>query len=761
MTIQILITGGSGMVGSNIKNVLNPLSTELDITNFESISKYFNSFDSDFNDISLKTKRSKISAIIHLAALNLRECENNSNNALNININGTLNMITIAKKYNIPFIFVSTGAVFSSEFENMQFNEISSKNPKCIYGHTKSSGEECTLLYEKGLVVRTGWLFGGNQKKHYKFVENVINNLLTNNIVRASGNFYGSPTYVKDFINILMDITANADEIICSSDNSVVSKRIFHITNRGSANGFEIASQIADYLSQNNYGVNINNIINVSSLEVPNSGPYRGKSEILSTIYKQYELRRWTDALREYVNEYIGNISPDNSALLQRANIDTSVNSYPINNSSNNHNNNKLWKIRDICRLCNSGNIHNFLELEPTPPANNFVKNRKYQDKIPLDLCICFNCNHVQLREIVEPSILYSNYLYVSSTSPSMTKHLQDNVEFFCDYVKADKTDNILEIGANDGTCVKYLIDAGYSNVVGIDPAQNINKFHNLPIICDYFGSNIVPKLKSEYGLFRLIYAFHCCAHIENIQDVFASVKELLDDNGGIFVMEVGYFYDVYTKNNFDTIYHEHIDYHTCTAMKNYCDNNDLIIQNVRTTNIQGGSIQFYIGKKLQQNQHILIDLDNNSSNSNDNNICDMIEKEKIAGLFDYNNLLRWKNTILFIKRNVINFLRGAKLSGLKIAGYGASAKSTTLLHEFKISNSIIDFIIDDNKLKHNYYTPGTNIPINSIDILDITKIDYIVILSCNFTTEIIKKLEKYRANGLQIILPFPKFNII
>jgi hypothetical protein len=99
--------------------------------------------------------------------------------------------------------------------------------------------------------------------------------------------------------------------------------------------------------------------------------------------------------------------------------------------------------------------------------------------------------------------------------------------------------------------------------------------------------------------------------------------------------------------------------------------------------------------------------------------------------------------------------------SGKKIAGYGASAKSTTFLYQYKLSNKTIEYIIDDSVYKQDFFSPGLHIPIKSIDQLEICRVDYIVILSWNFTDDIVKKLEPYRKNGLRIIIPFPEIKII
>lgn len=690
-----LITGGSGMVGSNIQFGYKPTSLEMDITDPISIDKYVSRLKS-------------ISCIIHLAAINLRESESDHVKAIRVNINGTINMLNVAMKYDIPFVILSTGAVFSSNNENLTFNENCKTYPNCMYGHSKASSEDISLLYKKTILIRTGWLFGGNQKNHYKFVETAINNILTNNQIKASNNFFGSPTHVVDLIEHIKFLISN------------FKYGMHHVVNDGIACGYDIGIEIAKILNVSN-----KLIISVRSENVPNAGPKRSSTEILESIHSFNKLRSWKDSLLEYVKLYCNNkFNPIETEKLPTK-----------------------WENREKCRLCNNYNLKIFLKLNPTPPANHFVAEPIYQDLIPLDTCICENCSHIQLMQIVDPAYQYSNYFYVSSTSQSMTNHLQNNAIHFTNILNISKDDYILEIGANDGVCVRHLLNNGFKNIIGIDPAANINKRHNLPIICDFFGSNILTQFKQNYKPFMLIYAFHCCAHIENIQDVFSTVYELLDENGS-FIMEVGYFYEVFKNNLFDTIYHEHIDYHTCIAMQKFANFNNLLLYKVDENNIQGGSIQFYFCK-------------NNGSTQVDKSVFETIEKESSFDLHNYAKLSLWQNKITLCGNDIHYLLNSFVSYGKKIAGYGASAKSTTFLYEYRLNNKLIDYIIDDSIYKQNFYSPGLHIPIKSINHLNIEKVDYIVILSWNFTTEIIDKLESYRNFGLRIIIPFPEIRII
>jgi dTDP-4-dehydrorhamnose reductase len=673
-----LITGGSGMVGSNIDFGYKPTSIELNVCNMESIEKYINNLC--------------ISCIIHLVATNLRESEQNIQKAIDVNINGTIHMLHYAKKLNIPFILLSTGAVFSSKNMNVTFDENYIPCPNSNYGYTKYTSEKIAGLYEKSIIIRTGWLFGGNQKNHYKFVENVIMHLNSNTTIKASNDFIGSPTYVKDLICALKEKITNLDY------------GTHHIVNSGCANGYDIANEIASILNKNN-----ELIISVKSADVPNSGPQRSHTEVLITR-NENKLRCWKDALLEYCSIK-----------------DTTVTTYKLPNYTN----------REMCRLCNSYNLHTFYKLNPTPPANNFVINPIKQDTIPLDVAVCLECRHIQLLQIVDPAILYTNYLYVSSTSSTMINHLKSNVTQFVTELNIGFNDSILEIGANDGVCIQHLLDCGYKNIVGVDPAQNIKKRNKLPIICDFFGSKMLPLFKNP---FKLIYAFHCCAHIENIQDVFHSIVCLLDDDG-VFIMEVGYFYEVFRNYYFDTIYHEHIDYHTVTAMSRFAVMFNLSLYKIKTNTIQGGSIQFFFSKKERQIEQ---------------SIYDCLQKEGALTCLD-----NWKINIIRCSNDINYLLNGLKTYGKRIIGYGASAKSTTFMYQFNLNHSIIDFIIDDNIYKQGYYSPGLNIPIKAVNILKTERADYVIILSLNFTTEILHNLSEYRNNGLRIIIPFPEIKIL
>lgn len=271
------MTGSAGMIGSNgIDFGIRPKSNELDITDINSINFYV-------------SKLGSISAIIHLAATNLRESEENPKKAINVNILGTINMLSIAKRYDVKFILISSGAVFSSQHDrDIIFDEESIPNPNCMYGITKYASEQVALLYDKTIVIRTGWLFGSIAEKcQYKFVETTIMNLQMNKIVNGSSNFYGSPVYLPDFIHQVRNI------ILYYS-----TYKIHHVVNSNYGSGFDISLEIAKIMNKP-----ASLIVSTDSSNVPNAMVFRSMTEKLVSRYSFNILSPWQDALNEYISK--------------------------------------------------------------------------------------------------------------------------------------------------------------------------------------------------------------------------------------------------------------------------------------------------------------------------------------------------------------------------------------------------------------------------------------------------------------------------
>jgi len=395
------------------------------------------------------------------------------------------------------------------------------------------------------------------------------------------------------------------------------------------------------------------------------------------------------------------------------------------------------------CRLCEKKKLIQSIDLGNSPLANQFldipIKNKTY----PLKVMRCAYCNHLQLSHVVDKRKLFSKYLFVSSTSLTNLKHFQ-RYAMECTRRFIKKKSIILDIASNDGLFLKFFDKRNIK--VGIDPAKNINPKTNSSkyFIEKRFFSFLESKyLKKKYGQFDLITANNVCAHIDNFYDFIKGVKNILKIDG-VFIFEVGYFNDVYKNKTFDTIYHEHLDYHLFIPLINFFEKIEMEIFDVKNIFIQGGSLRVYVS-------HI------NQRTVNIRNINKIVKKEKEV---NYSNSKLYYNYQKFIddkKKKLTKNIKFLKSKNYKIAGYGASAKSTTFLNYFKIGSKDLDFIADLNKLKQFKYSPGSNIKI--LPPLEIYKknINYLLILSWNFSKEIIKQNINFLNSGGIFIIPYPK----
>lgn len=256
---------------------------------------------------------------------------------------------------------------------------------------------------------------------------------------------------------------------------------------------------------------------------------------------------------------------------------------------------------RKNCRLCDGIDLVAVLKLTPTPPANAFMPKERHSESeklFPLDVNFCRSCSHLQLSYVVSPDVLFRNYVYVSGTSPIMVQHLKEYAEEAVSLIELQEKDFVFEFGSNDGTLLRHFKKLGFDNVLGMDPAANIAVVAasaGVPTISNFFSLESAKDVHNKFGTARLICANHCCAHIDDFQGIVQGVKELLADDG-IWIFEVGYLLSVVKDSLFDTIYHEHVDFHSVEPIRRFCLAQGLQLLSVSANCIQGGSLRCYVG---------------------------------------------------------------------------------------------------------------------------------------------------------------------
>lgn len=402
------------------------------------------------------------------------------------------------------------------------------------------------------------------------------------------------------------------------------------------------------------------------------------------------------------------------------------------------------------CRLCGSPRIETVLELTPTPPANNLITAAELgrePARYPLVVCRCADCHHLQLRHVVDPELLFSNYLYVSQTSPVMLRHLADQAEALAGRLAGSDNRLVIEIGSNDGSLLRDFQRLGFT-VLGVDPARNIAAraiAAGVPTVVDFFGEAVGRRIAAEHGRAGLVCANHCFAHIADLHSVVEGVKHLLDDDAD-FVFEVGYLLDVYRNTLFDTIYHEHLDYHHVEPLIGFFAAHDMTLVHVERHDIQGGTLRGFARQGRVEP---------------DGSVAEFVAAERAAGIDRKETFVRFERSINALSRDLNTLLGDIAARGQRVYGFGVPAKATTLMYHFGITRDLVPVIVDDNPLKQGRYIAGLEIPVAAAQAIADDRPDYVLILAWNFAESIMARNRAYLESGGTFIVPLPRLQLI
>ena len=387
------------------------------------------------------------------------------------------------------------------------------------------------------------------------------------------------------------------------------------------------------------------------------------------------------------------------------------------------------------CRCCGSNKLKRVLSLGYQPLANNLISSKNEEfNKYPLELNVCEECFNCQLSVAVNSDEMFSNYLYQSSTTKSFRDHFILAAKKYIKEFNLDKDSYIIDVGSNDGIGLKPFLDLGFTNIQGIEPAKNLADLSNKNGINTFHGYLDDKALNPIKNGADLLLASNVFAHADDLKSMAESMKKLIKPDGKI-IIEVQYLLKTIKDLTFDNIYHEHTNYWSLTALNSFFDNLGLIIFDAEEINTHGGSIRIYVS----QDKNIKIK----------KNVDEILKKEKEYGLTKISTYLDFGKKIEFLKNSVIKNLKSIKSKYSTIIGYGAPAKASTALNYFNIKEEI-NFIVEDNQLKHGKFVPGVNIPIVSKERIK-DKDSLILVLAWNFFDEIKKNNKDLSNNFINI----------
>lgn len=194
---KVLITGVSGMLGSSLlkllpyDNIVGYTSSKLNIADHQKVQNVLNSEKPDI--------------IIHTAAYtNVEACEIESDKAYLVNVIGTQNLVNYAIENDVLFVYLSSTGIYGKE-KDTHYTEFDAVNPTTVHHKSKYEAEKIVQNHlSKYLIIRTGWLFGGDKTHQKNFVYKRYLEAKDKSVIYSDNTQIGNPTYINNLVNQIM-----------------------------------------------------------------------------------------------------------------------------------------------------------------------------------------------------------------------------------------------------------------------------------------------------------------------------------------------------------------------------------------------------------------------------------------------------------------------------------------------------------------------------------------------------------------------------
>ena len=406
---------------------------------------------------------------------------------------------------------------------------------------------------------------------------------------------------------------------------------------------------------------------------------------------------------------------------------------------------------RDTCRLCGGHDLELVLQLAPTPPGDVYVPAElldEIQGTYPLALFLCHSCGHTQLLDMVDPEILYGDYIYVTTISLGLAEHFRRYADDVLRRVNPAEGTLVVDIGSNDGTLLKFFQGRGM-RVLGVDPARDIARKateSGIETLPSFFTSELAHQIKNERGPAAIITANNVFANVDDLTDMTEGIRHLLAPDG-VFVFETGYLVDLIQNTLVDNIYHEHLSYYSVKPLKTFFPHHGMELIDIEHVSTKGGSLRGTVQ---------LAGGPRTASPS----VAKLVALEASLGLDRAETFKAFAARIDTVKSQLVSRLRDLKAQGKTIAAYGASVGTTTLIYYFGLGD-MLSFIVDENRRRQGLFSPGYHIPVLPPQVIYERKPEYVLILAWRYAEPIVEKHQAYLEQGGHFIVPLPKIVVM
>ena len=400
------------------------------------------------------------------------------------------------------------------------------------------------------------------------------------------------------------------------------------------------------------------------------------------------------------------------------------------------------------CRGCQEAELFSALDLGNLPIANELLLTQDHEvEKFPLHLKICANCGLGQVADVITPERIFRDYRYLSSMSTTFLSHASDFVNQQMEKMSFRTNDWVLEIASNDGYLLKNFIPYGVKTL-GVEPAENVaelSRKRGIETITEFFSSKLASRLLSEHGFPKLIIANNVMAHVPDIRDFIAGLAILCGPETQISI-ENPKLSNILFGMQFDTVYHEHYSYLSATSVAKLSEVHGLCLFDVEQLEIHGGSNRYWL-KKSELESEVVPSVES------------LMRIESGDGLFDSE---KWKNYSSGVSKVLLEFhkfLVAGEENNMKIMGYGAAAKASTILNSVNAPRILINAIADISSEKQGRFLPANGIAVISPDELFLARPTDVIIFPWNIKLEIANYLRLNMGDEVRLWCLIPEMH--
>ena len=395
-------------------------------------------------------------------------------------------------------------------------------------------------------------------------------------------------------------------------------------------------------------------------------------------------------------------------------------------------------------------NKKEFLNLGKQPIANKFLRKNEFEDEFFYNLKVVFDDDTklVSLKDFVKPELMFNeDYVYHTSLSVPMVEHFKNTAEML---MKEFNPLTVMEIGSNDGAFLKNWPN-DYS--IGVEPCDNfanVTEDMGYQTYSEFWTTELSEKIKNDGHVdFDLIYAANCICHIQNLDECFAAVKNILSKNG-VFVFEDPSLLRMLERGSYDQIYDEHAHIFSVTALDNILMNNGLKIFRVDNLSVHGGSNRVYVSHLPV---HTFLRFRPVEISVREN-----LQREYDFGINNFQTYEMFSERVNKSKNDLVELLRELRfIRDKRIICIGATSKSTTVFNYCDIDESLIECITDTTPDKQGLLAPGSHIPVVDRESVNLNDYDYAFLGAWNFKDVIANKEREFVENGGKFITHVPE----